>query len=773
MNRIRIATWSEVPDRVLTGATVENIDLVIVRRDDEHSVLYGRCLHRGARLADGEIVGDDIICGLHGWDYQIDTGVSAYNNAEALEKFTSVVEDDGLFVDLDEIMRWKMRHPQPYSPDVYQGLYKDPHGVPEEPYVMRIHELAANGLTKVGHHGFVAAMGVPRQQLPSWDDIQFVTAQLARLPLLDDVPVGTEICIGPNAEKPLFLDIPLFVSDMSFGALSQEAKTALARGAQLAGTGICSGEGGMLPEEQAENSRYFYELASARFGWNWDILTKVQAFHFKLGQGAKTGTGGHLPGPKVKGRIAEVRGLPEGTPAVSPPTFPDWHGLDDFRHFADEVRERSGGIPIGAKLSAQHIESDIDAALEIGVDYIILDGRGGGTGAAPLLFRDNISVPTIPALARARRHLEQRKRHDITPDCHRRLARRVRLRQSARARRARCGDREQRDPGHRLSRHARVPHQQLPGRDRNPETPLARPFAGRRSVAATRPLLARDGGAHASARACMRPRSPVAFRGRRPHDVQPRHGRLDRYPLRRCGVSVVWHKVADLDELPEGRVKTVTAGRASLALTHFNGAYGALDNHCPHQGGPLGEGSIEKGLLRCPWHGYDYDPITGTPPPGFSDAPKRHEVEVRDDGVYVALPPEMDRARTVSDLMVETMIAWGVTHVFGMVGHSNLGFADAMRVAETRGDLQFIGIRHEGAAAFAASAYGKLTGRLGACFAIAGPGSTNLLTGLYDAKVDGSPVLAISGQVPSKVRGRGRVPGSRSLRGVRRRRGLE
>jgi pyruvate oxidase len=220
-------------------------------------------------------------------------------------------------------------------------------------------------------------------------------------------------------------------------------------------------------------------------------------------------------------------------------------------------------------------------------------------------------------------------------------------------------------------------------------------------------------------------------------------------------VTVIWHKVADLDELPEGRVKTVTAGRTSLALTHFNGAYGALENHCPHQGGPLGEGSIEKGWLRCPWHGYDYDPITGTPPPGFTDAPKHHDVEVRGDGVYVALPPEHDRARTVSDLMVDTMIAWGVTHVFGMVGHSNLGFADAMRVAEARGDLQFIGIRHEGAAAFAASAYGKLTGRLGACFAIAGPGSTNLLTGLYDAKVDGSPVLAISGQVPSNVRGRG------------------
>jgi pyruvate oxidase len=217
----------------------------------------------------------------------------------------------------------------------------------------------------------------------------------------------------------------------------------------------------------------------------------------------------------------------------------------------------------------------------------------------------------------------------------------------------------------------------------------------------------------------------------------------------------VWHRVADLDELPEGRVKTVTAGRKSLALTHYEGTYSALDNHCPHQGGPLGEGSIEKGWLRCPWHGYDYSPHTGTPPPGFVDAPACFPVEVRTDGIYVGLAPEQPRARTVSDVMVETMCAWGVTHVFGMVGHSNLGFADAMRTAEQRGDLTFIGIRHEGAAAFAASAYGKLTGRLAACFAIAGPGSTNLLTGLYDAKVDRAPVLAISGQVPSKVRGRG------------------
>ena len=216
-----------------------------------------------------------------------------------------------------------------------------------------------------------------------------------------------------------------------------------------------------------------------------------------------------------------------------------------------------------------------------------------------------------------------------------------------------------------------------------------------------------------------------------------------------------WHKVLELTELPDGRVKTVTVGHRSLAMTHFRGGYGALDNRCPHQGGPLGEGSIEKGWLRCPWHGYDYSPCNGHPPPPFTDAPAGYRTDVRDDGVYVALPPDVAHARTVSDVMVETMVNWGVTHVFGMVGHSNLGLADAFRAAEERGDLTFIGIRHEGAASFAAGAYGKLTGRLAACFGIAGPGSTNLLTGLYDAKVDRAPVLALSGQVPSKVIGRG------------------
>ncbi len=414
--KTKVATWSTLEDRTPTYGLVANVDLVIIRYDDNISVLYGRCLHRGALMADAQIVGEDIVCGVHNWDYRYDTGVSAYNNSEALYKFSAWIDkkEDAVLVDEDEIAAWENKHPQAYNRNAYLGLYDDVHGGPEEPFNNHIRQLARDGLKKTGHHGSVSSMGVPLTELPRWTDIQLLTAQMARRPLLDNAPVGTELIIGPNAKKPLRLVIPLFVSDMSFGALSEEAKIALAHGAELAGTGICSGEGGMLPEEQAANSRYFYELASAKFGWRIDKVKKVQAFHFKGGQGAKTGTGGHLPGNKVTGKIAEVRELEPGTPAISPSRFEDLESVDDFRKIADEVREVSGGIPIGFKLSAQHIEDDIDFALEASADYIILDGRGGGTGAAPEIFKNNISVPTMAALARARRHLDIKGRRDVT-----------------------------------------------------------------------------------------------------------------------------------------------------------------------------------------------------------------------------------------------------------------------------------------------------------------------------------------------------------------------
>ena len=402
-----ICSYSELEDKKPRHVLAENTDLVVIRYNTSFSVLYGRCLHRGALLGDGYVDGHNLICGVHHWDYRIDTGVSEYNNEEKLYKFKAARQGDNIYVDRAEVIAFEELHPQPFRRDQYLGAYADTHPETTEPYTLYIKELAQNGLKNVGHHGPSEAMGVDRNTLPRWEQIQFLPAQLSRRPLLDNEEVSTKVVIGPGAARPLELDIPVFVSDMSFGALSREAKIALSKGAALAGTGICSGEGGMLPEEQEVNPRYLYELASAQFGFSWDKIKKVQAFHFKGGQGAKTGTGGHLPGHKVSEEIARIRGLKPGQAAISPATFPDFHGVKDFKDFAVQVREVSSGIPVGFKMAASRIEEDIDFALEVGVDYIILDGRGGGTGAAPSILRNNINVPTIPALARARKHLDQ------------------------------------------------------------------------------------------------------------------------------------------------------------------------------------------------------------------------------------------------------------------------------------------------------------------------------------------------------------------------------
>jgi thiamine pyrophosphate-dependent acetolactate synthase large subunit-like protein/nitrite reductase/ring-hydroxylating ferredoxin subunit len=222
---------------------------------------------------------------------------------------------------------------------------------------------------------------------------------------------------------------------------------------------------------------------------------------------------------------------------------------------------------------------------------------------------------------------------------------------------------------------------------------------------------------------------------------------------RRSSVLTDWYPLP-VDGLDVGRLTTVVVEGRAICVTRTSEGYGALDNHCPHQGGPLGDGQLENGYLICPWHAYEYDPVTGTPPPGFKDAAHAYPVEQRDGALFVELPV-VEHKPSLMDQMVDVMCDWGVDSCFGMVGHSNLGLADALRRAEEDGRLRYIGIRHEGAAAFAASGYAKLTGRPAACLTIAGPGATNLLTGLWDAKVDRAPVLALTGQVKSQVLGPG------------------
>ena len=227
----RIGVWDDYVPLIPAYARVEGVDLVVIRYRDEEdlSVLYGRCMHRGSLLADGSIVGHNLICGTHRWDYRYRTGISEYHNEERLEKFTAWIEDGAVFVDADEIAAWAVEHPQLWDPDEYQGLYQDYSGLHEELYVREIHALAEEGVFQTGPHGPSDAMGVPLSDLPRWADIQFVTAQLATTPLLDHEPVGTDLVIGPGAARPLALEIPIFVSDMSFGSLSQDRNIAQTR----------------------------------------------------------------------------------------------------------------------------------------------------------------------------------------------------------------------------------------------------------------------------------------------------------------------------------------------------------------------------------------------------------------------------------------------------------------------------------------------------------------------------------------------------------------
>ena len=214
--------------------------------------------------------------------------------------------------------------------------------------------------------------------------------------------------------------------------------------------------------------------------------------------------------------------------------------------------------------------------------------------------------------------------------------------------------------------------------------------------------------------------------------------------------DLTWFDVGPVTMLSDDEVTVAKAGHHAVALSKTANGWGAIANRCPHQGGPLGEGMIEGCWLICPWHGWEYDPQTGDTPGPFDDKVPSYSVEIKDDRVFVGVLEPQEHETTLMTQIVDRLIAGGIDTVFGMVGHSNLGFADALRTAEKGGDIRFVGIRHEGAAAFAASAYGKLTGRPAVCFAIAGPGATNLYTGMWDAKISNTPLLAITGQIPTK-----------------------
>ena len=266
-------------------------------------------------------------------------------------------------------------------------------------YMEEIHQMAVTANTISG------AMGT-KMSMPDWDDILILGAQLNPAPLNVGDPVSTMTVIGKNAKKPMILDHPVYISHMSFGALSKEIKVALAKGSAMAKTAMCSGEGGILPEEREASYKYIFEYIPNKYSVTDENLRRADAIEIKIGQGTKPGMGGHLPGEKVTEEIARLRGKKKGEDVQSPSKFPELNSKEDLKEMVTMLRDRSDGRPIGIKIAAGRIERDLEYCVYAEPDFITVDGRGGATGSSPLLLREATTVPTVYALYRARKYLD-------------------------------------------------------------------------------------------------------------------------------------------------------------------------------------------------------------------------------------------------------------------------------------------------------------------------------------------------------------------------------
>jgi glutamate synthase domain-containing protein 2 len=268
------------------------------------------------------------------------------------------------------------------------------------PKMTDIHRMSVHG------ESIIDGMGT-QLPMPSWDNILVIANQLNPAPLDEDAPVSSTTIIGKNAKKPMVLENPIYISHMSFGALSRETKIALSKGSALAKTAMCSGEGGILPEEMDSAYKYIFEYVPNKYSVSEENLKNSDAIEIKIGQGTKPGMGGHLPGAKVTPEIAKIRGKKEGEDIISPSNFPEIKGKEDLKDMVSMLRDKSEGRPIGIKIAAGRIEEDLEYCLYAEPDFITIDGRGGATGASPKLIRDATSVPTIYALYRARKYLDE------------------------------------------------------------------------------------------------------------------------------------------------------------------------------------------------------------------------------------------------------------------------------------------------------------------------------------------------------------------------------
>ncbi|NOG51440.1 MAG: Rieske 2Fe-2S domain-containing protein [Chloroflexi bacterium] len=395
---VDVLKTDQLEDGKGTTVFVNERDIALYRYEGEFFALDNTCLHRQGKLGDGWMNGANVICPLHGWDYDVRTGVSRWNSKEVIATYPVRVEGESVQIDADAVP------PKPRFKNEYLGLWARRDDALEH----EMHDIHAFAR---GSHEIVEPMGSERRNYPSFDELYFLPGQLAHLPLLDDEPVDTSVVIGEKREKPITLRAPIYVSHMSFGALSREAKMALAEGAAAFGTMTCSGEGGMLDEVRALSKQHVFEMASGYFGWTEANIARADGIEIKMGQSAKGGSRRLAAEPQGHGRDRQSARAAGRTGGAQSGAFPR-HQLGRGHEGARRVdRSVNPKIPIGIKFAASRIEADLAAACELDVDWITLDGRAGGTGAAGKHVKDNICVPTVYAIPRARKWLDD---HGVT-----------------------------------------------------------------------------------------------------------------------------------------------------------------------------------------------------------------------------------------------------------------------------------------------------------------------------------------------------------------------
>lgn len=399
----KVCKKSDIPKDGMRIFNIDLIEFVIINRDSQFFAVYNKCPHMGGSLGDGSI--DEkgyLTCPLHNWQFDLETGKGPEGYKDSVPTFDLDVREDEIYINESQLL--ELGKNKDYLVR-FDNNTKERFERTHDESVPQMDGIAARAKWKIKE---ISPMGTLKEY-PKFDDILFKAAQLYITPILEEERINLVTTIGKTAKNPLEISMPVYISHMSFGALSEEAKVALALGSKKMDIAMCSGEGGRNQREFENSGKYIYEVSTPKFTRNEKWIREADAVEIKIGQAAKPGLGGHLLKDKITPEIAKLRGIPMGKDQISPARNTEINSKQDLKDYVSQLKDITHGKPIGIKFAAGHVEGDLEHALYAEPDFITIDGRGGGTGAAPAFIKDNFAMPAVYAVARARKFLDKKQ----------------------------------------------------------------------------------------------------------------------------------------------------------------------------------------------------------------------------------------------------------------------------------------------------------------------------------------------------------------------------